>query len=408
MIMLWSSIALLTVGVLAIIILPLLRNRPEAGFDTQRADYDVALYKDQLKEVDRDLERGLLTGEQAEAVRTEIKRKLLNSTDGGKPEKAVSAGTSRRNILTAVVMSLFVALGAAGLYSYLGQPGREDLAYADRDIEAERNAMEDGQAEQEMQALLDQLARRLEKNPGDIKGWLLLGRSLIARRRYDESAAAYKHAVDLSPNDPEIAVDYAEAFIFSNKGQVDKETSGVLQKARKMSPADPKILYYIGLYKVQSGDTAGALQDWVDIVALSPDDAPWMPTIHRQIKSAFEASGIDPGSIKPSAEALEFAKAQGITSGITPGIAPGKTTGNTSGATSAPGPTAEDMKAAQQMSGEEQSQMIRGMVARLAEKMKQNPDDIGGWKRLARAYQVLGEKEKAQEALDRIKALENK
>ena len=404
MTMLWISVALLTVGVLVIIVRPLLKSRDDAGSDTQRADYDVALYKDQLKEVERDLERGLLSDEQADAVRTEIQRKLLNSAADGKAKKSSSVTASSRSIWAAVAVSLFVAVGGVGLYAYLGQPELRNMAYADRDIAAEEHAQEDERSSQDMQTLLNQLALRLEKNPADIKGWLLLGRSLITRRRYDESAAAYKHAFDLSPNDPDIAVDYAEALIFSNKGQVDTATSDVLKKALTLSPADPKIRYYIGLHKAQNDDTAGALQEWVDIAALSTSDAPWMPTINRQIESALKESGIDPATLKPSAEALEIAKTQGIAGGIAPGAAQG----NSQGTTAAPGPTAEDVQAAQQMSADDQSEMIRGMVNRLAERLKTEPNDLQGWKRLAQAYQVLGDADKAAEVREKIKALETK
>jgi len=401
---LWISVALLTLGVLLIIIRPLLKSRVDTGGDTQRADYDVALYKDQLKEVDRDLERGLLSDEQADAVRTEIQRKLLNSAADGKAKKSASASASGRSIWVAAAVSLFVAVGAVGLYAYLGKPELRDLAYADRDIAAEESARSDQQGEQDMQTLLSQLALRLEKNPSDIKGWLLLGRSLITRRRYDESAAAYKHAHDLSPNDPDIAVDYAEALIFSNKGQVDTTASDILKKALGLSPADPKVRYYIGLHKAQNDDPAGALQEWVDIAALSASDAPWMPTINRQIDAAFKKSGIDPATIKPSAEALEIAKTQGIAGSVAPGAAQG----NSQSTTAAPGPTAADVNAARQMSAEDQSEMIRGMVNRLAERLKTEPNDLPGWKRLAQAYQVLGETEKAAEVIKKIQALEAK
>ena len=402
MTMLWISVAVLTLGVLAIIIRPLLKTRDDASGDTQRADYDVALYKDQLKEVERDLERGLLSAEQADAVRTEIQRKLLNSAADGKANTSASATASGRNTWAAVAVSLFVAVGAFGVYAYLGQPTLENLAYADRDIASEQRAQDQQRDQQDMQTLLNQLALRLEKNPNDIRGWLLLGRSFITQGRYDESAAAYKHAFDLSPSDPDIAVDYAEAQIFSNKGQVDTATSEVLQKALRLSPADPKIRYYIGLHKAQNDDTAGALQEWVDIAALSTRDAPWMPTINRQIESAFKKSGIDPASIKPSAEALEIARTQGVAGGVAPdaGQGAGQST------TAAPGPTAEDVQAAQQMSAEDQSEMIRGMVNRLAERLKTEPGDLQGWKRLAQAYQVLGETDKAAKVREKIKALE--
>ncbi len=392
--MLWLSIALVTVAVLVIIALPLLRSRNNAGGEAERADYDVAVFKDQLGEVERDLERGLLSLEQADAVRTEIQRKLLVSAEGKKPGKKdkSASGSSLGGAWTAAVISLFVAGGSIGLYAQLGSPDLRDLAYADRDIEAEQNAQEDNQADQEMQALLNQLARRLERNPDDVEGWLLLGRSLITRRRYDESVGAYEHAVKLRPGDPEIAVDYAEALIFSNRGQVNDAAFNTLKTALGNSPANPKIRYYIGLYKAQRDDFRGALQEWTNIAALSPQDAPWMPTVRQQMDAALKESGIDPATLKPSAAVLEMAKSNPLA--MPPAAAP-------------PGPSAEQVEAAQKMSAGDQQQMIRGMVNRLAERLQNEPDDLEGWKRLERAYRVLGENDKANDAAAKIRALQN-
>ncbi len=400
--MLWAGIILITVCTVMIIIWPLLRDRAGDHGAPDRTEYDVELYKDQLKEIDRDLDRDLLSTAQADAARTEIQRKLLAAAEGGQSTSFGSVVANGGSKIGAVVLSLFLIASAGGLYLHLGTPGLDNLSYASRDIKAEEAKQQRpqsgqggqaGQAGQEMQALLDKLARRLEQNPDDVKGWLLLGRSMITRGRFNESAAAYKHAYALDPEDPEIAADYAEAMIFSAKGQINDDAYVLLKSALAKSPNNPKIRYYIGLRKAQNDDPMGALQDWTDIAAMSPDGAPWMPTVMRQINEAIKNTGIDPAAITPSKEALAFAKENGISTDISPG---------------APGPSREDMQAASQMSPEDQNAMIRGMVSRLAERLKDEPDDIGGWKRLARAYQVLGEENKAKDALDRIKVLQNR
>jgi len=387
--LLWPAIALLTLAVLLVLALPLIRNRQNDSAAPARAEYDVALFKDQLSEVERDLERGLLHAEQADAVRTEIQRKLLQAAEDGQTQKSTSrvSGWSRGGPATAIVLILFISTGSVGLYLRLGSPTLQDLPYASRDIQAEEHAQEDRQADQQMQGLLSQLAMRLEKNPNDAEGWLLLGRSLITRRRYDESVAAYKHAMDLRPGSPDITTDYSEALIFANSGKVGDDAHALLQAAYRQSRADPKIRYYIGLYKAQQKDLAGALQEWVNIAAMSSPDAPWMPTIRRQIAAAAKDAGIDIKTVTASDEALEIARSQGIPS--------------------APGPSAADVKAAQDMTPEDRMKMVRSMVERLAERLKDTPDDLPGWKRLANAYTVLGETEKAAQAAARVRQLES-
>jgi len=376
----WLSIAVITVCALAVIVIPLLRHRADKPFDKSRIEYDVVVYKDQLNEVDRDLERGLLTEDQAEAVRTEIQRKLLQAVDGG--ETAISgvpfSNTPRSAILTVTAIALFVSIGTVSSYGFLGSPELKNVAYADRDIEQEKVALKEWQADQEVLALLDKLALRLEKKPDDIKGWRLLGRFLIARGNYEESAKAYKRANDLRPDDPEIFVDYAEALIFENEGNVSGAVMRKLRDTLTSAPTNPKIRYYIGLYKSQNDDLAGALQDWTDLAAMSPKDAPWMPTVRQQLEDAFSKAGVDPTTVKPSPIALEIAASTDL-SPVT-------------------GPTAEDIKAAKKMSPEDQDKMINNMVNRLAERLRENPDDPVGWARLGRSYQMLNRYEKSKEA----------
>jgi cytochrome c-type biogenesis protein CcmH len=390
--MLWGIIALVSVCTVLIVVLPLLRNRDNDEIAPGREAYDVALYKDQLKEIERDLDRGLLTTDQADAARTEIQRKLLVAASDNKKAKSSTTSSGSSGIASAVLVSGFVIAGAVGLYLHLGQPALDNLAYDSRDIKAETQNQRGQQADQEMNDLLSKLARRLEANPNDLKGWLLLGRSLITRGRYEESVAAYKHALDLDPGNLDVVSDYAEALIFSNKGVVNESAYTLLKDALKKSPTDPKIRYYIGLRKAQNDDPIGALQDWTDIAAMSPANAPWMPTITQQINEALNNTGIDPATITPSDEALRIAKERGITPMST--------------ASAGPGPSAEDMQAASQLSEGDRAEMIRGMVNRLAERLENEPDDIAGWKRLAKAYQVLGDQDKAEDALARIKELE--
>jgi len=394
--MFWLAAGVITLGVLVFVVVPLFRAANTSSDDTQRTDYDVALYKDQLHEIDRDLERGILTLEQADAARVEIQRKLLIAAEQ-KPSEFSTSKTLFNNKLSACLVALFITAGTFSLYMQLGIPQFPNLPYAERDIESERRAVEDNKLTNEMAVMLGKLAKRLEKDPDDVEGWQLLARSLISVRQYDDAVHAYKRAYALLPNDPNVAVDYAESLIFSNQGQVNEEARGLLDTSLKAVPSDPKIRYYIGLSKAQAEDYKGALQDWTDIAAMSPPDAPWMMTVRQQMEQAFTDAGLSPKDIKPSPEALEIAKS--IKARMPAASAPGQ---------NAPGPSAEDVEAASKMSAGDQSKMIRGMVDRLAQKLKDNPDDLEGWTRLARAYQVLGETEKAQDAMKRIEELKNR
>ncbi|MFB3134375.1 MAG: hypothetical protein ACE1Y3_01430 [Rhodospirillales bacterium] len=143
----------------------------------------------------------------------------------------------------------------------------------------------------------------------------------------------------------------------------------------------------------------GALQEWVDLRVLSPPDAPWGPVLQQQIKTAARALGIDPATEEPSPGAVALAGARAPFRGPAPGAPPAATPA---------GPSRADREAAARMSDEERAAMIRSMVQRLADRLAENPGDREGWLRLARAYEVLGETEKAGEARARAEALKGK
>jgi cytochrome c-type biogenesis protein CcmH len=122
------------------------------------------------------------------------------------------------------------------------------------------------------------------------------------------------------------------------------------------------------------------------LLALSPADAAWLPVTREHLQQAARRAGIDPATIQPSAEARELATT----------VAP------------MPPPSTGDAAAAKEMSTEDRGRMIRGMVERLAARLRDNPDDLEGWRRLARAYQVLGDTDKASDAHAKIEALERR
>ena len=263
-------------------------------------------------------------------------------------------------------------------YARLGTPQLGNIAYTDRDIASEQAAIGNGPSEQQIEGLLDKLSGHLDANPDDLKGWLMLGRSLITLGRYMESANAFKRAADLRPADPEILTDYAEALIFANDKKVSTVVYRKLHKAMADAPDNPKTRYYVALYKAQNNDLPGALQEWVDIAAMSPTDAPWMIPVRQQMKAAFSETGINPETIKPTAIALEIAAAM-------PSPSPS-------------GPSAEEIADARKMSSAEQEKMINAMVERLALRLKENPDDPKGWAQLGRSYQTLNRLEASRDA----------
>ena len=384
---LWIAIGAMTLGVLAALITPLLRRR--GGWSTAgRTDYDTAVYKDQLVEIEREFDSGLLNEAEAEATRFEVKRRLLLvATDDAIVEGKPPAGAKAASAVLAIVFPI----GAIGLYALLGSPTMPDLPFAERNMVAVAHGQS---ATPQMEQLVSRLAERLKSNPGDLEGWLLLGRSLMTIGRHQDAANAFKDAMRLAPNRADIVAGYAEARIFANDGQVTPEILGVLEATIGYDPHNPIARYYVGVAKAQGGYRRGALQAWVDLVAVSAADAPWLPQLRQQIADAAADLGLNAAAIAPSPglPAPPIAETESM-------LAVGRPS---------PGPNREEMEAAAEMSAEDRAAMIRSMVERLAARLVDEPDDLQGWIRLERAYRVLGVTAKADEATKRIEALRAK
>ena len=222
---------------------------------------------------------------------------------------------------------------------------------------------------------------------------MLLGRTYMTLERWDDAAKAFSHAYTLSPAGPDVAASYVEALYMVNGTKFTDQSKTILQAALKANERDPKSLFYWGLALSQQNKHKAALQNWVNLMTISNADAPWMPTLRRRMNQSVEVSGINLTQIKPTLKPSKQASQKLQTLSPLDNV---------------PGPTREDVEAAKKMSGEDRMAFIRSMVERLADRLKDEPNDIQGWRRLARAYEVLGETEKARTAQARVRKIEER
>ena len=378
MIGVWIAAAVVTSAVLALLVLPLVRR---GAPPPDRLDYDRAIWRDQLAEIERDVARGVLAGDQAEAARLEIKRRILATSSA--PAETGSVARVGSPLLALALIALVPAL-AVGLYATLGRPGVEDQPLAARMTAPPPGPTAAGEAPQmSLEQAAERLRARLDERPAELDGWVLLGRSYMTLNRPADAAAAFARALDLAGDRPDLAASYGEALVAARGGRMDADARAAFAKALAGDARDPRARYYLGLARAQDGDVAGALQDWVDLVAIAPAEAPWLPMVREQIASAAAEAGIDPAALTPSAAVADLMPAAPI-----------------------PGLSREDVEGARQMSPAEREAMVRSMVEGLAARLEEQPDDIEGWRRLARAWTVLGEPAKAAEAEARIKTLQ--
>ena len=302
--------AVMTAVAVAALVWPLARRRA-AG--PRRAEHDLAVYRDQLKEVERDGERGLLSGEQASAAKIEIQRRMLAAAADGADEET-SPADGRDGTWAVAVVAAMVPAGAFALYLHLGSPGMPDQPLAGR--LAEESPAEDGAPN--IEAMVERLARRMEENPNDLEGWLFLGRSYMVQERFDDAVKALANANRLDDNSPDIAANYGEALAAAAEGIVTPAARDQFQSSFEGDPLNPKARYYLALALAQEGRMDEALRAWVDLAAVSPPDAAWRAAVLQQIERAAAELGVDPATVKPSPEGAGLARSKPKTSGEAP------------------------------------------------------------------------------------------
>lgn len=380
--------ALLAVAAAALIVVPLLR-RPKGS--ARRADYDLQVYKDQLGEVDRDVERGLLTPVQAEAARVEIQRRML-ATDASDTDEAAPADTGRAfRVALAVILGLMVPVGALVVYGGLGAPGLPDRPIAGR--EGERLGIPEAEIARLRQAI-PELEKRLNAKPQSQEGWLLLAQAHHQLQDWPQALAAYERAVRLGKVEPTVWSSLGEAHALAADGTVGDAAQAAFRNALRLDRAEPRAQYYLGLARMQAEEPRKAMAVWRALSAASPADAPWMPMLRQRMAMLGQEAGVMPAAVKP-VHALDLFDAEQRGETVALEATPGD----------AEAAAADAQRTAPGLTAEEQA-MVDGMVKQLADRLAENPDDFEGWMRLGRSYGVLKRHDAAAEAYGRAAALQ--
>jgi cytochrome c-type biogenesis protein CcmH len=336
---LWFVFALMTVAAIFAVLWPLGRSASASAGGSE-----AVVYRDQLAEIDRDVAAGLIGVSEAEAARVEIGRRLLAAADGERNLPARSNLGLRR--ASAIVALVGLPIAAVTFYLAFGSPRLGDFPLASRMRTADVN--------QPLDNMVAQVEAHLEKNPADGRGWTVLAPVLARLGRYDDAVRAYRNAITYAGDSAERRSDLGEALAGAAGGVVTAEAKAEFERAVAQSAGEPKASYFLGLAAEQDGRQADAAAIWRGMLAKAPADAPWRPLIEAALARVGD----------PAAPAL----------------------------------SSDAMAAAKDMNEADRGAMIRGMVDRLATRLKQNGDDVEGWLRLVRAYMVMGDRDKAMSA----------
>ncbi|MCJ2071189.1 c-type cytochrome biogenesis protein CcmI [Methylobacterium sp. J-030] len=463
----WFILAAMTAAAVIGLLWPLSRRAvvPAGEAGGTAIATETAFYEDQIAEIARDLERGLIAPEEAESAKAEAARRLLRASREVKLE-AEDAGTveaarpaeprlRRRRAASAFAVSTIplVALIAYGLY---GSPELPAQTAADR--QAAR-----GGADELMKAV-GQIEARLARDPNDARGWAVLAPVYMRTGRFDDAARAYANIARIKGETADLLADQGEALAAAADGTVTPDAKALFEKAQAKDPNAPKPRFYLAQAAEQAGDTGEAIRQLTSLEAASPPDAPWLgvvrqtlarlkgeppppaaapaaPKIPAEQQAAIRGmvDGLDArlkagngtpdewlrlvrsravlGEHDQAAAALTRARTalagdpQGLAQveqgaravGLDPGGAPARPAEPAPAGPAARAETEAAMAAVRAMPQAERDAAIRGMVEGLDRRLGARGGTPDEWMRLVRSYSALGERDQAIKALDRAR-----
>jgi len=274
--------ALLVAGAVLFVVPPLLRRGLRTG--ATRDAVNVAVYRDQLRELEADLRAGTLAADQHEKARSEIEARLLADVGGGD----APAQSPRHTRAAALALGLAVPICALAVYVAVGNP-RALLP------QGPDGGSSHGLSAQQFEALVSRLAARLKDNPEDAEGWMMLGRSYAALGRYGEASEAYAKAAARMPRDAQLLADYADALAMAQGRTLQGEPEKIILRALAIDPDNVKALLLAGTAAFNRNAYPAAIRHWERVLGLIPAESDMVQRVQASIAEARSLAGSPDG-----------------------------------------------------------------------------------------------------------------
>lgn len=342
----WFFAILLTIAATLIVLLPLTRS--SKGF-LSAGKNDLEVYRDQLREVDADLARGMIDEASAEQARIEISRRILAAEKASDDSASIYERRSGHILSFAAV--LCVPLIAWGVYPFFGKPDMPSMPLSSR--------LQSAAGQNSVEELIARAEAHLAQNPNDARGWDVLAPIYLRLGRAADAANAYRAAIRIDGENVARNLGLGEALITISGGTITAEAETFFQKAAKLAPDNIGPQFYLAQGELQDGRPEAAV---------------------TRLQTFLKKPNVDASTRAQVEELIARLRSQPQT---------------------LPGPTSEEMEAASQLSAEDQQAMIEGMVERLDARLRENGADLDGWKRLLRSYLIIDRREAANDALKR-------
>lgn len=358
--MFWIIISGMVVIAAAFIFIPLFRFKE---LKTPAPSTEVEFYKAQLREIEKEISTDQIKGEEARTAKLEIERRLIkaaNNMDALPPPN--------KSAIPVYLMGVICFIFSGGVFFYLniGTPEMPDFQLSKKEEQRGQNPKV-----KEINAYIAKIHERLAENPNEKMGWIALAHFEGQLGHSVKTARAFERALALDPENYNLHVMLGESLTIMSRDKVPAAARMLFDKALKLSDKPYGARYYLALSDYQNSKQDAAYQAWKELEKVTHEKEPWAAPLKFQLAKAAKELGFAP---KNSSD-------------------------------QAPDISTEQRQAVMDMAPEDRQNMIRSMVEGLAERLKDQPDDLAGWKRLGRSYMVLGKKAKAAKALSHAASL---
>lgn len=304
----WAAVALLLGGAMLFVLPPLLR--PPAPKRSVSSPMDA--YREQRAQLDAELAQGALTPSQHEQALQELQARVVDEV--GELEEAAPVQHTPQSPAFVVAVALLLPAGALAIYGFLGMP--EALRGPEAQVAAGGGQSPHALTQEQMEAMVEGLAQKLQKNPNDPDGWHMLARSYVAFNRLPEAARAYEQANAQAPGNPQILADYADVLAMVNGRRLEGKPERLVLEALKADPKHQKSLALAGTAAFNRGDFPKAADWWKQLLATLPPGSEQAKTVQANIEQA-QAGGAAvaarPAAPAPAAAPADNAAAAGAT-----------------------------------------------------------------------------------------------
>ena len=291
MILFWLVCAVLILIALAFVLPPVLQRSEQADVkaDDERRQANIAVYRDQLSELDADRRNGIVAEEQYAQDREEIERRLLEDTVQVRSKKTTSAPVNSRS--TAYLLGFGIPFIAIIFYVKVGEPNLIDNPAPVGTPAAATSSAPPERSQEQIEANVAKLAQKLQSNPNDLQGWTMLARSYSSLEKFGDAANAYAKAVELSPKDADLLAEYAFSTAMANGKSLQGKPMELINRALQVDPDNAKVLQLAGSAAFEARDYKKAVDYWQRVLKKVPPDSDVGQAISARINEAKTLAG---------------------------------------------------------------------------------------------------------------------